>query len=102
MYECFDFNDRTTTSINSVRINIAAALEISELSSQDIVEIEIDDNQYVVLNDYYLAKKNPWKSCADTELLFSAAKKITLRIVSNSDSQSNIQPGKQIKQICFI
>jgi hypothetical protein len=95
-------DDRTTTSIDSVRIHIAAALEIPELSSQDIVEIKADDDKYVVLNDYYLTKKNPWKSCADVELLFPATKEITLRIVPNSESQSNIQPGKKIKQICSI
>jgi hypothetical protein len=96
-YECFGFTDRTTTSINSIRVNIAKALEIPALSSYDIVEIENDDNNYVVLNDYYLANKNPWKLFPNLQQSSSSNKKVTLRIVSNIELQSDIHPlGEQI------
>jgi hypothetical protein len=94
-YQCFDFTDRSTISINDIRTNIAAALEIPALSSHDIVEIENDDNNYVVLNGYYLANKHPWKSHSNAQRSWSSTKKVNLRIVSNSESEFNTLSGEQ-------
>ncbi len=105
-YQCFDINDSTAISINNVRTKIAAAMEISSLPSHYTIEIENDDKEYVVLNDYYLANKHPWKSFSNAQQSSSSTKIVRLRIVSSIEPQSNIQPGEKITKpvlsICFF
>lgn len=102
-YQCFDLTDRTATSIETVRTIIATVLEIPALSTDDIVETKIDDDDYVVLNNYHLVNKSPWKSYSNAGQLLPSTKKVNLRIVSKISLESNTYPGKQIiKPISYI
>ncbi|CAF3901818.1 unnamed protein product, partial [Adineta steineri] len=85
-YQCFDLNDCTAASVNQIRNTIPAALEIEALSSHDSIEIQNDENEYVVLNDYFLKKQKPW----DTS---TRDKKIKLKIVSREVGESNTEPN---------